>query len=401
MYIPLLLALAGAVSAVSCDSNNKCPKDKPCCSQYGECGIGAYCLAGCDPISSFDLQACVPQPVCKNLKTTFNNLDLLASVSTYLGNASEYDWTYDGTPLVYDNDMLLTMPNNSVGTVISSTHYMWYGNVKATMKTSHDQGVVTAFILFSGVKDEIDFEFVGADLETAQTNYFFQGVLNYTNSMNISTTDTFSNFHTYELDWTEDRIEWRLDGQTYRTLNKADTYNATDDTYMYPQTPARVQLSIWPGGLSTNAPGTIEWAGGEINWNSQDMQEYGYYYATLSDVEITCYGPPSGTKSNGTTSYIYLSDSGLQEDVMITDLNTILGSWNATGDDMKEDLLSQSNAETTGDNIATARTTATGFVQDTDSNPSSSSSHSFAAKNTLSSYALIAAILAPLVIFVI
>lgn len=44
------------------------------------------------------------------------------------------------------------------------------------MKSSRGQGVVTAFILMSDVKDEIDFEFVGTDLENAQSNFYFQGI---------------------------------------------------------------------------------------------------------------------------------------------------------------------------------------------------------------------------------
>lgn len=36
--------------------------------------------------------------------------------------------------------------------------------------------MVTAFILMSDVKDEIDFEFVGTDLEAAQSNFYFQGI---------------------------------------------------------------------------------------------------------------------------------------------------------------------------------------------------------------------------------
>jgi beta-glucanase (GH16 family) len=70
------------------------------------------------------------------------------------------------------------MPRGSVGTVISSTAYMWYGNVKARLKTSRGRGVVSAFILFSDIQDEIDYEWVGVDLETAQTNFYFQGVPN-------------------------------------------------------------------------------------------------------------------------------------------------------------------------------------------------------------------------------
>jgi beta-glucanase (GH16 family) len=50
--------------------------------------------------------------------------------------------------------------------------------VTARFKTSRGQGVVTAFILFSDVKDEIDYEFVGSDLDTAQSNYYHQGITN-------------------------------------------------------------------------------------------------------------------------------------------------------------------------------------------------------------------------------
>lgn len=55
---------------------------------------------------------------------------------------------------------------------------MWYGKATAKMMTSGGQGVVSAFILLGDSKDEIDFEFVGADLEVAQTNFYSQGVTN-------------------------------------------------------------------------------------------------------------------------------------------------------------------------------------------------------------------------------
>lgn len=83
-----------------------------------------------------------------------------------------------GTPLSYGGNLLLTMPPDSVGTLVASNHYVWYGKISAKLKTSRGAGVVTAFILLSDVKDEIDFEFIGVDLETAQTNFYFQGNLN-------------------------------------------------------------------------------------------------------------------------------------------------------------------------------------------------------------------------------
>jgi beta-glucanase (GH16 family) len=81
--------------------------------------------------------------------------------------------------VVYNKDsILLTMAPDTVGTLMSSTHYVWYGKVSATLTTSQGAGVVTAFILMSDAKDEIDFEFVGVDTQHVQSNYYFQGITN-------------------------------------------------------------------------------------------------------------------------------------------------------------------------------------------------------------------------------
>lgn len=82
----------------------------------------------------------------------------------------------DGQAVIYQDTVLLTMAPNTVGTVLATSTYMWFGNVKARLRTSRGQGVVTAFILLSDVKDEIDYEFVGVELTTAQSNYYFQGI---------------------------------------------------------------------------------------------------------------------------------------------------------------------------------------------------------------------------------
>lgn len=127
---------------------------------------------------SFSLDSCAPAPQCKSSTMNLDSMDRVASEEVYLGNSTKYDWVYsDGSQVfVHDDAMLLTMPANSSGTVLASTSYMWYGNVKATLKTSRGAGVVTAFILLSDVKDEIDFEFIGVDLATAQTNFYFQAL---------------------------------------------------------------------------------------------------------------------------------------------------------------------------------------------------------------------------------
>ena len=107
----------------------------------------------------------------------FDEIDKTSvDILKYLGDASKADWMVQGEVVQYNDYTLMTMAKDTPGTVLASTEYMWYGNVKATMKTSRGAGVVTAFILLSDVKDEIDYEWVGVDLGTSQTNYYFQGI---------------------------------------------------------------------------------------------------------------------------------------------------------------------------------------------------------------------------------
>lgn len=170
-------ALASAADIPTCDENNRCPEETPCCSQYGQCGVGAYCLGGCDPRHSFNLKSCVAAPVCKSADYKLNSLDGVSPNTDFLGDASEANWVSSGTPVAYkDESVLLTMAPDTVGTLLMSTHYVWYGKISATLSTSQGAGVVTAFIMMSDVKDEIDFEFIGTDMDTAQSNYYFQGI---------------------------------------------------------------------------------------------------------------------------------------------------------------------------------------------------------------------------------
>ncbi|GMF02359.1 unnamed protein product [Ambrosiozyma monospora] len=229
------------------------------------------------------------------------------------------------------------MPKHSKGSVVSSTFYVWYGKVSARFKSSHGAGVVSAYILFSNVQDEVDVEFIGSTLEEPQTNYYFQGNLSLAHGKNLSTTNTNTDWHTYELDWTENSLTWSIDGKAGRVLHKNDTYNATTGVYAYPQTPSRIQISIWPGGDSSNAAGTIAWAGGLVDWDAEEFEDPGYLYAMLDSVEVECYDPPSGTEKNGTKSYVYTKNQKdwTSDTVMITDEDTIIGDLNASGLDKK------------------------------------------------------------------
>ncbi|KAI0103804.1 glycoside hydrolase family 16 protein [Nemania sp. FL0031] len=329
----------------TCSLTKKCPEDAPCCSQYGQCGVGAYCLGGCDPRMSFSLDACVPAPVCEDRSMPMTDTSRIVDVSKYLGDPSDADWVAQGIPLTYSDNVILTMPPNSVGTVLASTVYMWYGTVTAKMKTSKDAGVVTAFILLSDVKDEIDYEFIGTELDIAQTNFYFQGIPDYDNSANITgLSNTNTDWHEYKINWTPDKIEWYVDGKLGRTQLKSETWNATANQWNFPQTPARVQLSIWPGGAASNGQGTIDWAGGPIDWNSDAIKQDKYYYASVGEVSIECYKTNSAPGTNSGKSYTYDNWLGTNNTVEDGTKNTVLKSLLGSGLDMDADYPSSSSS---------------------------------------------------------
>lgn len=95
-------------------------------------------------------------------------------------------------------------------------------------------------------------------------------------------------------------------------------------------------LSLWPAGLPSNGKGTIDWAGGLIDWNSQYMQN-GYYYAMVKDVSVQCYDPPSGAQESGSKSYSYTDYTGTNSSVKISDNVVVLKSFYATGDNPSYD----------------------------------------------------------------
>jgi len=175
------------------------------------------------------------------------------------------------------------------------------------MKTGRWAGIVTAFITMSNVKDEIDWEFPGNTTTEGQTNYFWQGVVTQPNHGNITSdlTDTFANYHDYTIDWQPDTLTYLVDGQVVRTINKADlTVNGVSQ---YPSTPSRMQLSLWPAGTTSSAAGTVQWAGGLINYDDPDYASAGHFYALVQSVNVTCADPT--TPGGDITAYVYGANS--------------------------------------------------------------------------------------------
>jgi len=72
-----------------------------------------------------------------------------------------------------------------------------------------------------------------------------------------------SDFHNYTTKWTNETLEWYIDGNLTRTLKYEDALQGKN----YPQTPMQLRLGVWAAGDKANALDTVQWAGGEIDYS--------------------------------------------------------------------------------------------------------------------------------------
>lgn len=323
-FLPILLGfiLHGCFS-IKCSSQEKCPSHLPCCSPYGECGTGTICVNRCNPKFSFTPQSCVPHPVLlfpyslqfpdpgKRLQNTlywytdniqtlkenrflhFDEFLITPNSDVAKQQLRLYDFTYSGHTYMdpLQNQISLRMPQRTKGSLIASTREFLYGKCSVTLKSAKSRGVITAIVLISEVGDEIDFEFLGTEVTTVQSNFFHLGHLDYTKMKRLPIDiDNTEAWHRYEIDWNEERINWLIDGKIQRTVHKYETWDPQTKTFAYPQTPVRLEIAIWPGGDINLPPGTAEWAGGFIDWNHDpELKTKGYFEATISNILVQPY----------------------------------------------------------------------------------------------------------------
>lgn len=143
-----------------------------------------------------------------------------------------------------------------------SDGYIRFGKVEAEIRSLDGPGIISSFYLQSDDLDEIDVvEIIGSFPETYQTNYFVKGNTTTYDRGDTHTlpTSPHDNYHKYGVEWTDKEIIWFLDNAPVRRLPRENSHG-------FPTSPMRVYFSVWAGGDSLNAPGTILWAGGPTDY---------------------------------------------------------------------------------------------------------------------------------------
>jgi beta-glucanase (GH16 family) len=225
---------------------------------------------------------------------------LSKSVNVDFTSGESNQFTASGSPTYDSNGVSFTVAQSGDAPMLTSNWYIMFGKVEVKMRAAPGQGIVSSCVLQSDDLDEIDWEWVGNQQDQVQSIYFRKGDASTSGRgaafhMDNPTED----FHTYTIDWTSTELVWQVDGKTQRALK------ATDAGDQYPQTPMLIKLGVWSGGDSSNAPGTIAWAGGNTDYSA------GPYTMVVRSISVTDYSTgKSYTYSDQTGSWSSIKAAG-------------------------------------------------------------------------------------------
>ena len=144
------------------------------------------------------------------------------------------------------------------GAELYSHDTVHFGKFVFRLKMVSEPGVVASFFTYDnqswqgGSKPwrEIDFETIGREPDVLQSNLITGNAAQRTMSEQTTIVDNIDSFHVYALEWTADKIEWFVDGQSVR-LNTADKSKQVTDMADTPQT---YRANIWVSEV-------VDWVG--------------------------------------------------------------------------------------------------------------------------------------------
>ncbi|KAF9892974.1 hypothetical protein FE257_000566 [Aspergillus nanangensis] len=205
---------------------------------------------------------------CNPLNKTCPAAPALGTNHTWVFNQTQDDkiWNITTGEIQYDDEGAhLVIAEKLQSPTMQSTFHIFFGIVETHVKMAAGAGIVSSVVLQSADLDEIDWEWVGSNTGEVQSNYYGKGDdSTYDRGGYHAVANADTEFHNYTTHWTAEKTEWWIDNNLVRTLTFDEAQNGT----RYPQTPSNVRIGIWPAGDSGNNHGTIEWAGGEVDYDA-------------------------------------------------------------------------------------------------------------------------------------
>ncbi|KAI0099863.1 concanavalin A-like lectin/glucanase domain-containing protein [Nemania sp. FL0031] len=247
---------------------------------------------------------------CNPTKKTCPADPALGTAHTFYFNSTPPDdtFTLESSNIDFDDTKgaVFTITESTNSATLASNFYFFFGRTEVLMKAAQGQGIISSIVWGSDTLDEVDWEFKGGNESFAFSNYFSKGNTNVTGTGgDHPVSGSIYDLHNYTTVWTKEKLEWHLDGSLVRTLLAAEANNTAD----FPQTPMTLRLGSWVGGdTKTQAPGTVEWAGGATDYSK------GPFYMYVQSARVEDYS--SGKE------YTYTDKSGTWESIKVTEGNS-------------------------------------------------------------------------------
>lgn len=113
--------------------------------------------------------------------------------------------------------------------------------------------------------DEVDWEWVGGSTTHAQSNYYYDGIPDYTKGKvhpitparqpNGPLIDDSLNWNIFRLELQPDYINFLINGNLVRTVFRNQTAEGNPPVYHFPTQTTRVQLGIWDSSTDDGTAG--------------------------------------------------------------------------------------------------------------------------------------------------
>lgn len=213
--------------------------------------VNAQTFTDCNPLE----KECPADPAFGTEHTWYLNSSLNDNI--WEVTTGELDYTDDGAEF--------SIKERLQSPTLQSKFYIFFGTVESHVKMAKGGGIITSVVLQSDDLDEIDWEWVGYNTTGVQSNYYGKGNdSSYDRGGYHYVPNADTEFHNYTTYWTQEKIEWWIDSELVRTLNCEDALEGKN----FPQTPSNVRFGIWPAGDKKNPQGTIDWAGGTVDYDA-------------------------------------------------------------------------------------------------------------------------------------
>jgi len=214
--------------------------------------IAAQTYSKCNPLNTTTCPA--DAALGTTFSTTFNASQTQLDSRYFNISAGENLITFG------DNGAELSISESGQSVTAQTSFYIFWGTVEVIMQAAAGTGIISTFNMLSDDLDEIDLEIMGGNTSYVSSNWYGWGNTSQYNGAYHKCDGPQLSMHNYTLAWSQGQLVWFIDGTAVRMV-------PYDVAGKYPQTPSFLKFGIWAGGDSTEAEGTITWAGGKTDWS--------------------------------------------------------------------------------------------------------------------------------------